>query len=259
MTTTEKNNHPLRFSKNKVSLFVPLYNEEKIIERCIKIIEKFIKKSSLDYQIFIVNDASQDNSLDVSNRLTSSNPKLSLLNYEIGPTRRENLAQSFCKADGDIVAFVDIDLISSFRFVPDLIQEVLNGYDVVTGSRYVQKAKIKRKPFRLFISILYNFFIRFIFKTRIRDHMCGFKAFKKDVILKLVEEMGYDKSLKRGIFWDTELLVQARRNNYTIKEIPIYWKERKKSSLYFRREVKTLGYIFYFFRKFNLNKKLKKP
>ena len=59
--------------------------------------------------------------------------------------------------------------------------------------------------------------------------MCGFKAFKRKVILTLVEEMGYDKSLKRGVFWDTELLVRAIRHGYKIKEIPILWRERKKA------------------------------
>jgi hypothetical protein len=51
--------------------------------------------------------------------------------------------------------------------------------------------------------------------------MRAFKAFKRDVILKLVDEMGYDKSLRRGIFWDMELLIRARRHGYRIKEIPI--------------------------------------
>ena len=81
--------------------------------------------------------------------------------------------------------------------------------------------------------------------------MCGFKAFKKEVILKLVEEMGYDKSLRRGVFWDTELLVRAIKNGYKIKEIPIWWNERYESKLYFKREIKAVGYIINFARTLN--------
>jgi len=76
--------------------------------------------------------------------------------------------------------------------------------------------------------------------------MCGFKAFKKDVILKLVEDMGYDESLTRGIFWDVELLIRARRHHYTTREIPIWWKERKKSALNVNKEIKTIGYVLKF-------------
>lgn len=226
----------------KVSIFVPVFNEEKIIDRDIKAIEYIIRKLPLEYEIFIVNDASKDRSEIIAKKIEHANRKVTLLNYDIGPTRRENLAQSFRKASGDIIAFVDIDLLSSLRFLPDLIDHVRVGYDIVTGSRYVGGSQIRRKPFRLLVSSLYNIFIRFQFRTNIQDHMCGFKAFKRDVILTLVKEMGYDKSLKRGIFWDTELLVRAVNRGYKIKEIPIWWKERNKSALYFKREVKSFFY-----------------
>jgi hypothetical protein len=144
---------------------------------------------------------------------------------------------------------VDVDLAASLRFLQDLIDQIILGYDIATGSRYVCGAKIKRKPFRLVISILYNAFVRIVFRTKIRDHMCGFKAFKKGVILRLVDEMGYDKTLKRGVFWDTEMLVRAIRRGYRIKEIPIWWNERNKSKLYFIREVKAFGYILNFMAK----------
>lgn len=232
--------------KHKVSIFIPVFNEERIIDRDIKAINYVIKKLPVDYEIFIVNDASKDKTEIIGKRIEKDNRKVNLLNYEIGPTRRENLAVSFKKASGDIVAFVDIDLIASLRFLSDLIDQVILNNDIVTGSRYAVGSKTRRKTFRLIISVLYNVCIRLIFRTNIRDHMCGFKAFKRDVILKLVEEMGYDKSLKRGIFWDTELLVRAHRHGYKIKEIPIWWRERHKTALSFNREVKALGYIFNF-------------
>jgi len=232
--------------KHKVSLFVPVFNEEKILDRDIKSIDYIVNKIPMEYEIFIVNDSSRDKTAVIAEKLEAINRHVSLCNYEVGPTRRENLAQSFRKADGDIIVFVDGDLIGSLRFLSDLIDEVILGYDIVTGSRYVRGSKIKRKPFRLVISRIYNFFIRICFRTGVRDHMCGFKAFKRDVILKLVEEMGYDKSLRRGVFWDTELIVRARRHGYKIKEIPIWWRERKKTALNFKREKSAFAYMLCF-------------
>ena len=126
---------------------------------------------------------------------------------------------------------------------------MIEGEDIVIGSKYVAGAKMKRRPFRLFTSYVYNVCAGFLFKTHIRDHLCGFKAFKRDVILKLVDEMGYDKSLRRGIFWDTELLIRAHRHGYSIKEVPIKWTEGVKSNLYFKREIKLLIYIFGFIKR----------
>ncbi|MFH1282064.1 MAG: hypothetical protein ABII27_00180, partial [bacterium] len=95
------------------------------------------------------------------------------------------------------------------------------------------------------------------FSTKIKDHMCGFKAFKKDVILKLIEEMKYDAALARGVFWDTELIVRAIRNNFSISEIPIWWRERNKTALSFKREIKSLSYIISFFFVLRKEKKAK--
>ena len=234
--------------KNKVSLFIPIFNEEKIIDRDIKMIEHVIKRIPIDYELFIINDASKDKTELIGRKIERLNRKVTLLNYEVGPTRRENLAQSFKKAHGTIVAFIDVDLIASLRFLSDLLEQIVEGYDIATGSRYARGANIKRKTFRLFISLIYNACIRLFFRTGIRDHMCGFKAFRKDVIVALIDEMGYDTSLRRGIFWDTELLIRARRHGYTIKEIPIWWRERNKTALFFEREIKALGYIFDFIR-----------
>lgn len=237
---------PEDLNRHKISVFIPVFNEERIIDRDIKTIDYMINKIPVNYEIFIINDASDDRTGMISEKIEHLNRKVKLLNYDIGPTRRENLAQSFKYATGDILCFVDVDLITSLRFLPDLIEQVVLGYDIVTGSRYVRNSKLKRKLFRLIISIIYNFFIRLVFNTGISDHMCGFKAFKRNVILKLLDEMGYDKSLKRGIFWDTELLIRSRSHGYKVKEIPIWWRERNKTALSFKREIRALWYIFHF-------------
>ncbi len=238
----------------KVSVFVPIFNEEKTLTRSINTLEYIITKIPVEYEIFIVNDASKDKTMLISRNIEHINRKITLLNYSIGPTRRENLAQSFKKANGDIIVFIDVDAVRSLRFLKDLIDQIILGYDIATGSRYAPGAKIKRKLFRLLASRMYNFLIRSVFKTGIYDHMCGFKAFKKSVILKLVEEMGYDKSLRRGIFWDTELLLTAIKHGYKIKEIPIWWNERNESRLYFKREIKTVGYIINFLKSWKKKK-----
>lgn len=236
-------------NKHKISFFVPVFNEERILERNIKALDYILGKLPFDYEIFIVNDASKDKTEAISEKIRRENGKIKLLNYYVGPTRRENLAQSFKKAEGDIVAFADIDLVASFRFIPNLVNYIIEGYDIVAGSKYVAGAKIKRKPLRLFTSFIYNLGIALLFNTHIKDHLCGFKAFKKDVILKLVDEMGYDKSLQRGIFWDAELLIRAVRYGYRIKVIPIWVRDKNKTSLYFKREVKSLFYMVRFYSK----------
>ena len=77
----------------KVSIFVPVFNEERIINRDVKAIDYIINFLPVEYEIFIVNDASKDKTEIIAKKIEHANRKVTLLNYDIGPTRRENLAQ----------------------------------------------------------------------------------------------------------------------------------------------------------------------
>ena len=237
-------------SCKKISVFIPLYNEKKIIKKAIRTICMVLDDAKFSYELFIVNDASTDLSRQECQYFEKKRDNIKILNYKKGPTRRENLAKSFKEATGDIIAFIDIDLVMSLRFVPDLLYAAFEEHDVVTGSRYLSQSKIKRRTFRLIVSKIYNTCIRLFFRTGLTDHMCGFKAFKREAALSLAQEAGYDESLRRGIFWDTEILVRARQKGYDIKEIPIWWRERKKSALSFNREIKALPCIIKFWFKY---------
>ena len=229
-----------------VSLFIPIYNEERIIDFHIRKIKWVLENLPQEFEIFIVDDASTDNSKRILKEISESDKVVHHLRYEAGPTRRENLAQSFKKANGEIIAFMDMDLATNLKHLPTLISEVEDNADIAIGSRYVPGAKIKRRLLRRVISIAYNYFVRFYFSSKLSDHECGFKAFKRQVILNLVKEMGYDETLTRGVFWDTELLVRAQFHSYKIKEIPIEWTEADKSALNFRREIKMIPYLLRF-------------
>ena len=102
---------------------------------------------------------------------------------------------------------------------------------------------------RKIISIIYNLFLRLYFGSRINDHQCGFKAFKREHVIKLLDEMGYDKSLHRGWFWDAELLIRAQYNSYKIAEDPVGRKSSVRSTFKLGTELKMLKSIYTLKRK----------
>ena len=62
--------------------------------------------------------------------------------------------------------------------------------------------------------------------SKLKDHQCGFKAFKKEPVLNLLCEVE-----ATHWFWDTEILVRAHRHGYKIKEIPVEWTSGKDTKV----------------------------
>lgn len=222
-----------------ISVFVPCYNEEMRLERNILIIYHALQKLKKTFELIIVDDTSSDKTGEIGKALAKKCREITYQWYDNGPSRRENLAKAFRTAKGDIIAFMDLDISADLSFLPRLIDGA-EQHGISIGSRY--KDKQSQRTFkRLIISTVYNWFMRIYFMSKIKDHQCGFKAFKKAVLFPLLDEMGYEKT--RGWFWDVELLVRAQRKAYTIDEFPVDWHEGKLSSFNIRRELKMLPYV----------------
>jgi len=226
-----------------VSVFIPAYNEEKILEESITRVYRKLKELEYNFELFIIDDSSTDSSPIIGGRLADKYKGVRFIGYHNGPSRRENLAKSFRLAEGDIILFMDVDLSTDLKHLKELIESVKRDYDIATGSRHVEGASINRKLSRRIISSSFKYFVKFYFNSKINDHECGFKAFKREIILKLVNEMGYDSEFKRKMFWDAEMLIRAQKKGCRIKEIPVQWAAGEKSALRFFRELSMIPYL----------------
>ncbi len=234
-----------------VSVIIPGYNEEKIISNTVSRVEATMKELARPYELLIVDDGSKDGTSKILEELVRSgkHPDLRFISYKDGPSRRENLAKSFRLLKGDYVLLLDMDLSLDIVHLKDMLHWLDEGYGMVIVNRYHPDSKIRRDLKRYVISKLYNAFIRLLFRTGFKDNICGFKAFRKDVITRLVEEAGFDSTGKRSVFWDTQMIILAKRDGIKMKEIPVHWEEGEKSALRFGRESRMLPYIIKFWLK----------
>jgi len=204
----------------------------------------------MDFNIYIVDDASSDRTKSIGKSLAGKNPKIIYVRFERGPSRRENLALAFKKSKNEVIVLMDIDLSVNLRYLQKILEKIEKGSHISTGSRYMG-INAKRTLSRKIISIVYNKFIRVYFGSKIKDHQCGFKAFRREVLLEVLKDMGYDKSMKRGWFWDAELLIRAQNKGYKVSEVPVHWSAGEQSSFNFKREMRMLNKLL------NLKKELK--
>ena len=239
-----------------IKIFIPVYNEEDFIEQNLRfMVPKFSMLLSDDYKIYVVNDGSTDRTGDILDSISIDNVAHLRCN---GPSVRENLANMFVKQGkkGDFIFFMDADLSTDMSSLPQLITEMKKGFDIVIGSRYQKGAKLNRTPYRFIVSKIFNTFLNLYFGSRVRDHECGFKLFKYEVIRDLVKDMGWN--LQRRAFWDSEMLIRAQQKGYRIKEVPVIWVEGPKSYISIKKEKFMVIYILKLKFRLILERKIKR-
>lgn len=227
-----------------ISVFIPAYNSESFIASTIVKTYDFLVVNFNNFELIVEDDTSADKTVAIVENLLLTRPKLKLIKAEGGPSRRENLAKAMYEnATMDYVFFFDADLAVPLENVLIFAQEIHSGrYDVCVASRY-KGIRPNRTYYRLFLSKMFNFFLRLFFRSHIHDHICGFKVFKKKSFDILYQYVGYDKTLERGWFWDAEMLIRAQKMSMLVKEIPVEWHAGKESTFNFWREFKLVIYI----------------
>ncbi|HLD11223.1 MAG TPA: glycosyltransferase [Candidatus Nanoarchaeia archaeon] len=232
-----------------INIFLPIYNEEKIAKKNILEVYENAKKLKDLFKINIIDDGSTDKTSEICKEFMKEYEEINYLYFKNGPSRRENLSKSFLDVpDNEIICFMDIDLASDITRIEDLVNYIKQGFDISIGSRY-KGTKSVRSLKRLIISKTYNSLIKILFGSKIKDHQCGFKAFKSEKIKEIILQMDDDPLFKRGWFWDAEILLRAQKNKLKIKEFPVRWEAGKQSSFDFKRELKIVKYMPILFKK----------
>jgi len=228
-----------------VSIFLPGYNEEKILSEHVSLVYKAAKKLKRPFELVIVDDSSKDSTPLIAKELSKRYKEIFYKRFENGPSKRENLAVAMNNANYPTVVFMDMDLAVDLSYLQNLVNEIDKGNDISTGSRFMG-VNPKREPHRLIISWVYNKLWRYIFGSKIKDHQCGFKATKKSVLMDLIQELGYDNKIARGWFWDAEFLIRAQKKGYKVTEFPVTWNAGKQSAVSVKRELPMIPYILKF-------------
>jgi glycosyltransferase involved in cell wall biosynthesis len=229
----------------KVALVVPAYNEEKFIEKSINSLEEYLFASphlKKKYKAFILiaEDGSTDNTLNIIRRLSNKYDNIIIRHSPNKLGRGRAVKEAWRNIDADIYAYLDADMATPISYLDTLFDNCNNnnnnGFDVVTGSRYIEHSYVKRPFLRNRVSKSYNYLINLIFGTSVKDHQCGFKAVTKNACRIICQ-----KSIFDDWFWDTEIFVIARRNGLSVCEFPIKWQEKRGTKTPVKRLLKDIS------------------
>jgi glycosyltransferase involved in cell wall biosynthesis len=221
----------------EVSVVFPAYNEASYLEAAVKKATQALDEFTRSYEIIIAEDGSTDGTAELAAALAQKYPFVKHLHGEKRLGRGTALNNAFRQSSGEVIVYMDLDLSTDLKHLKSLVDAVkLEGYDFATGSRMLPESKVERTLRRTISSKSYNFLVRHMLGSKLKDHQCGFKAFKRAPTLQLLGEVR-----ARHWFWDTELLVRAARKGYRIKEIPVEWKSGRKTKVNLFKDSFNMG------------------
>lgn len=220
----------------EVSIVFPAYNEANELEESVEKTIAAVERIAPSYEIIIAEDGSTDGTDKLASLLSKKYPSVERIHSEKRLGRGNALKNAFRGSKGEILIYMDVDLATDIRNLKALVDSIREGYDFATGSRMLPESKIERQLSRQIASKSYNFMVRALLGSKIKDHQCGFKAFKRDPLFGILEEVEASHW-----FWDTEILVRAARNGYEIKEIPVEWKSGRKTKVNLLKDSLNMG------------------
>ncbi len=176
--STSDKNGLIKYPFQKVSMLIPLYNEEESLAKLVKQISDVFEKISSDYEIFFIDDGSDDNSLKVIKNLARTNNKIRYISFRKNYGKSAALNVGFKNVSGDVVITMDADLQDDPSEIPSLLQELQKGFDLVSGWKKKRHDPLIKK----FSSRFFNYVTKIMSGIKIHDFNCGLKAYRKAVV-----------------------------------------------------------------------------
>jgi len=194
-----------------LTIAIPIYNSEKIIERSVERIAGILDPLGLNYEILLIDDGSQDSSGKVLEAIDHRYDQVRFSSNGSNEGLGVTLRSLFRKAQGKTIIYCDCDLPFGEKVIPLLLSEI-DECDIIVASRYrglpnyvPLVRKIASRSYYLLCKILYN--------ISVVDIGSGSVALRKEALSQLdLKSQGF------GIH--AELFVKAARCGLTIKEIP---------------------------------------
>ncbi|VDN01644.1 unnamed protein product [Thelazia callipaeda] len=207
------------------SILLPTYNEKENLPICVWLIEKYMKRTGLSYEVIIIDDNSPDGTIEVAQKLQDEygrkkiilKPRVKKLGLGTAYTHGLQFAR------GEYIILMDADLSHHPKFIPEMVKlQRLKNYDIVTGTRYTRGGGVSGWDFkRKLISRGANFVAQFLLRPGVSDLTGSFRLYRKDVLARLIAD-----SVSKGYVFQMEMMFRASKLNYRIGEVPISFVDR---------------------------------
>lgn len=233
-----------------VTIVIPVYNEETLLESAIDDLHQKLDDWGWDYELVITENGSTDRTQEIVKELESKYSQVRGLHTN-EPNYGLALRRGIEKAGGTYVICDEIDICDTDFYQRAIALLESDAADMVVGSKRHPEARDRRPWIRRLATAVVNFFLNILLDFKGTDTH-GLKAFHRQRLLPVVAQCIVDKDI-----FATELVIRAQQANYRTVEIPIEIEEKRQTPIpLFHRVPKALKQILRLVTVIRFNKKI---
>jgi len=201
----------------KLSIIIPAYNESESVHHTAKALHPVIVdlQKTYDVEVLFVNDGSADNTEELLREAFADVDYAHVISYKNNRGLGGAIRTGFKHAEGDIIVTTDFDGTYDFRTIPNILEYFKDeNVDMVTASPYHPLGGVEGVPqYRLLFSSGASLIYRILVSPRIYCWTALFRAYRRSVIA----ETSFEDD---GFLFGTELMINAIRGGFKVKEYP---------------------------------------
>jgi glycosyltransferase involved in cell wall biosynthesis len=205
-----------------LSIVIPAFKEAAKIERDIDAAFEFLSSEGLRGEVIVVDDGSPDETAAIAKAASARYPALRVLSYTPNRGKGHALRYGITRSTGRNVLFADAGLCVPYKIARIALAMLdMRMCDVANGSRRMRGSVKRAQPlYRQIGSRLFGIVVHAFMgiPMYISDTQCGFKAYRREVAHLL-----YGAAFTDGFMYDTEIILRALNEGYTILEFPVVW------------------------------------
>jgi len=170
-----------------ISIIIAAYNEQDNILPLYRELKIVLERITKNFEIIFVDDGSRDNTFNILKKLHEEDNRIKVIRFNRNSGQTAGWRAGFKYFNGKVAITMDADLQNDPKDIPLLLNELNNGYDVVSGWRWNRKDKFSKKVY----SKIANLIRRTLVNEKIHDAGCSLKAYRRGTVkdLNLFGEM----------------------------------------------------------------------
>ena len=230
-------------TKPFLSIIVPCYNEEAILQNNLQTIINYLENKNEEYkwEIVLINDGSKDKTGLIADNFENQFNNIRVIHHPINLNLGNALKTGFKNAKGEIIIVLDVDLSYSVEYIGKMAEKLIEtSADIIIASPYMKGGKVTAVPFsRRVMSRWVNYFMRIAAQDKYHTYTSMVRAYKSSFIRTLnLKTKDYEIS--------PEILYKAMILRARIIEIPAHldWTEQNKYNGQRTSSIKVLRGLF---------------